>query len=95
MNYDLIENIVDICDKLNAEENVTIFGFGINGDLVLHIYKDSDYRRKINEDNFNLVSICTTQNEKQVDDTEDIYVTDGTLHKELERIWNYKELRTL
>lgn len=105
MNYDFvfgvsipmkkqIDEIIDICDKLDAEESATIFEFGMNGDLVLHIYKDSDYNREIDKDSFNLVRIHTAQNGEWVDDTEDAYVVDGALWNELERIWNYKEFAT-
>lgn len=31
---DIINQIIDICGKLEAEENVTIFEFGENRDLV-------------------------------------------------------------
>ena len=41
-----------------------------------------------------MVVISTWQKGIPVDDTEDIYVTDGSLYKELERIWNYKEFAT-
>lgn len=92
---DQIDEIVDICDKLNAEESATIFEFGANRDLVLNIYKDCEYNRGIDEDYSNLVTIHTAQNGEWVDDTEDTYVTDGALYKELERIWNYKDFGTL
>ena len=106
MNYDYtfgtsismekqIESIVDICDKLDAEESATIFEFGKNGDLVLHIYKDCDYHREIDKDYSNLVTIHTAQNGKWIDDTENTYVTDCALWKELERIWNYRDFGTL
>jgi hypothetical protein len=90
---DIINQIIDICDKLEAEENVTIFEFGENRDLVLVLYKDCDYDRK--EDIYNLVTISTRRNGEYVDDTGDIHVTDGSLYRELERIWNYKNLKTL
>ena len=103
MNYDFrfgvsapmekqIEEIADICDKLDAEEKATIFEFGSEGDLVLHIYKDCEYH---GNDDFNIVTIHTAQNGEWVDDTGDIYVADGSLHKELERIWNYRDFATL
>lgn len=106
MNYDFcfgvsipmeeqIEEIIDICDKLNAEESATIFEFGTNGDLVLHIYKDCDYNREIDGNAFNLVKVHTAQNGEWVDNTEDTYVTDGALRRELERIWSYKDFGTL
>lgn len=106
MNYDYtfgvsvsmekqIENIIDVCDKLDAEESATIFEFGANGDLVLRIYKDCEYNRTIDKNYSNLVTIHTAQNGAWVDDTGDTYVTDGALYRELERIWNYKDFGTL
>lgn len=89
----IINKIIDICDKLEAEEKVTIFEFGKNRDLILVLYKDCDFDRK--EDAYNLVTISTRQNGKYVDDTRDIHVTDGSLYRELERIWNYKNFGTL
>lgn len=90
-----IAEIIDVCDKLEAEEKAIIYEFGINRDLVLHIYKDCDYNRMIDEDYSNIVTISTAQNGKWVDDTENTYVTDGSLHKELERIWNCSDFKLL
>ena len=90
-----IEEIIDICDKLKAEEGATIYEFGANGDSVLHIYKDSDYNREVDKDSFNLVRVYTAQNGDWVDDTGDTHVTDGTLYEELERVWHYKDFGTL
>ena len=92
---DQLDEIIDICDKLDAEEKATIFDFGSNGDLVLHIYKDDEYNREINEYYSNLVTIHTAQNGEWVDDTGNVYVTDGELYRELERIWNYRDFATL
>ena len=92
---DQIDEIVDICDKLDTEESATIFEFGANRDLVLHIYKDCEYNREIDKDYSNLVTIHTAQDGQWVDDTGDTYVTDGDLWDELERIWNYKDFGTL
>ena len=91
---ELINEIIDISDKLESEEVAIIYEFGENRDLVLHIQKDEEYNRKINKDYSNLVRICTAQNGQWVDDTEDTYVTDGALYKELKRIYLYKNLRT-
>ena len=87
--------ICTIRDLLDAEESATIFEFGANGDLVLHIYKDCNYNREKDQDYSNLVTIHTAQTGAWVDDTEDTYVTDGALYRELERIWNYKDFGTL
>ena len=87
--------IIDYCNDLEANEKLEVFEFGKNCDLVLHIYKDEEYNPKKDKEYFNLVRISTAQNGEWVDDTEDIYVTDGALHRELERIWNYIDFATL
>jgi len=92
---DLINEILDTCDKLNADDKATIFDYGVNGNLVLHIYKDSDYNREIDENEFNIVRMSTYKDGVTVDDTEDIHVSDNVLIKELERIWNEKDFSTL
>lgn len=90
-----IEAIVDTCDKLEAEESATFYDYGENHDLILYIYKDEEYNREKDPDDWNLVTIHTAQDGTYVDDTEDTYVTDGSLHRELERIWNYRNFETL
>lgn len=90
--------IITECDRLNANEELEVIAFGKNGDLKLHIVKDCDYNREKDEDESNLVTIATLQlfdTFVPVDDTEDTYVTDGALYNELERIWNYKDFKTL
>lgn len=47
-------------------------------DLVLHIYKDEEYNASKDKDSYNIVSISTARNGEWVDDTEDVYVTDGS-----------------
>lgn len=89
---DIITDIIDTCNKLNANDKVTIYNFGEQRDLVLHIYKDEDF---IKGNEYNLVRIHTFQNGLCVDDTEDIYVNDGQLENELQRIWNYESFATL
>lgn len=89
---DIINEIVDICKRLNASEKTTIYEYGENRDLVLHIYKDEDFKEG-NE--YNLVRVYTFQNGSCVDDTEDLYVNDGQLENELQRIWNYESFSTL
>ena len=64
-----------------------------NNDLVLHIYKDEDFDISKGDD-FNIVSISTAQNGRWVDDSGDVYVTDGSLYRELERINDYKKFST-
>lgn len=89
------DTIIDYCNDLQANEKLEVFEFGENFDLVLHIYKDEDFDMANDADNHNIVRISTAQNGKWVDDTEDTYVTDGALHRELERIWNYRDFATL
>ena len=43
----------------------------------------------------NIVTIHTAQDGKWIDDTEDVYVTDGSLCRELERINSYTDMGTL
>lgn len=38
-----IETIIDYCNDLLADEKLTVFEFGENCDLVLHIYKDEEF----------------------------------------------------
>ena len=57
-----------------------------------HSYKDEDYNQKTRE--CNLVVIHTAKNGTFVDDTEDIFVTDGSLERELKRINQYKDFGT-
>ncbi len=63
--------------------------------MVLHIYKDEEFDREKDADYSNMVTISTAQNGKWVDDIENTYVTDGSLYRELERIWNYRDFATL
>ncbi|CUO98007.1 Uncharacterised protein [Anaerostipes hadrus] len=80
-----IDLIIDRCGILNADEKLEVFGFGQEADLTLHIQKDVDYCRETDE--FNLVTCSTYRNGKAVDDTGDVHVTDGSLYRELERIY--------
>ena len=90
-----INTIVKCCNDLSSDEKLEVFVFGKNNDLVLHIYKDEEYDASKDKDYSNLVRISTAKDGKWVDDTEDIYVTDGSLHRELERINNYENFSTL
>ena len=83
------DTIVDYCNDLEANEKLIVFEFGWNCDLVLHIYKDEEYNPAVNNDYCNLVRISTARGGEWVDDSGDIYVTDGSLYRELERIYNY------
>lgn len=87
-------NIISVCDDMEANDVLHIYDFGQNGDLCVDIYKDEEYK---GGDEFNLVVIYVSQLNpdtkilEPVDDTEDTYVTDGSLYRELERIWNYED----
>ena len=91
-----VNSIIEWCDGLDAEDYLYVWDFGANGDLKLEILKDSDYDRDVDSDKWNMVRIYTLQINSDgilelVDDTEDTYVTDGSLYRELERIWNYED----
>ena len=91
--FDLLaDDIIDKCARLPKDEDTIIDRFGINSDLTLHIHKDCDFNPDTGE--FNLVSVSTEQNGKFVDDTGDLYVTDNTLYRELDRIYHYKDFQT-
>lgn len=90
-----IETIIDYCNDLLADEKLTVFEFGENCDLVLHIYKDEEFNTALDKDYSNIVTIHTAQDGKWIDDTEDVYVTDGSLYRELERINSYTDMGTL
>lgn len=94
-NLTSIDSIVDKCNELKANEEFEVLGFGTNHDLTLHIEKDSEYDATVDKDYSNLVTISTFRNKACVDDTGDIYVTDGALYRELERINNYRDFKTL
>lgn len=42
LNRPTIDTIIDYCNDLAANEKIEVFEFGMNNDLVLHIYKDED-----------------------------------------------------
>lgn len=92
------DGIVERCDDMEAGDVLIVYDFGENGDLLLNIYKDEEYR---GDDYCNIVRIYTDQLNSEtkvmepVDDTEDTYVTDGSLERELERIWNYENFSVL
>lgn len=90
-----IIQIIEACDNLQAEDTMVVTEFGVNKDLELHINKDCDYHPDEDADAYNMVQISTNQNDEWVDDTGDTYVTDGSLYRELERIYNYRDFRTM
>ena len=95
LNRPSIDTIIDYCNDLAANEKLEVFEFGKNNDLVLHIYKDEEYDASKDKDYSNLVNISTAKDGKWVDDTGNIYVTDGSLCRELERINSYEKFSTL
>lgn len=95
LNRPDFETIIDYCNDLLSDEKLEVFEFGQNCDLVLHIYKDADFNPDVDKDCWNIVRVHTAQNGEWVDDTEDTYVTDGSLYRELERIYNYQDFGTL
>lgn len=92
---EMINEIIEKCNNLCGNEKLRVEDFGKNKDLTLYIQKDCDYNPEIDKDKWNIFSITTVQNYTYVDDTEDIYVNDGSLYKELERIYNYKDFELL
>ncbi|MGF0148459.1 hypothetical protein ACQRDF_13870 [Lachnospiraceae bacterium SGI.054] len=95
LNRPDIDTIIEYCNDLKANEKLEVYEFGKNNDLDLHIYKDEEYDASRDRDYSNLVRISTAKDGKWVDDTEDIYVTDGSLYRELERINGYEKFSTL
>ena len=83
MTYQLarpaIEKIIDYCNDLLADEKLEVYEFGTNCDLVLHIYKDSEFNAENSNDYANIVTIHTAKDGKWVDDTEDIYQNKGRI----------------
>ena len=90
-----IEEIIDKADALLADNELVVTEFGTNHDLELHIFKDSEFDPEEDEDESNMVHVVTLQNGEAVDDTEDTYVTDGSLYDELVRINEYRDFETL
>ena len=88
-------NIIECCHEMDANEKLIVYDFGENKDLILEVYKDEDFNTEVSETAWDMVTITTIQDGNAVDDTENIYVTDGSLYKELERIWGYQEFATL
>ena len=89
-----INQIIEDCDNLQGDDTMVVTEFGINKDLILYIHKDCDYEPDVDLDESNLVSISTKQNDVFVDDTDNTYVTDGSLYRELNRIYCYENFKT-
>lgn len=80
-----LNRIVEMCEALELDDDLTIKWFGKNEDLELYIHK--------NYDSDTLVSISTSQNGKFVDDVNDISM--DKLYLQLIRIYNYVNFRTM
>ena len=89
---EIIDDIIERCDRLGANEKIEVNGFGKNKDLSVHITKDEDYK---GGEEWNLVDVCTFMDGAPVDDTVGVYVTDGHLYRELYRVYDYKDFSTL
>lgn len=90
---EVFDHLIGLCTGLDADEEMILSCFGKNKDLELHIHKDCDFDKDTGY--ANVVCISTKQNGKYVDDTEDIFVSDGSLYHQLERIYNYENFQTL
>ena len=90
-----VATIIDYCNNLEGNEKLVVFEFGEENDLVLHIYKDEEFDSANDKDYSNIVTIHTARNGEWVDDTEDVYVNDGSLYRGLERINNYTDFGML
>ncbi len=97
--YDIMEQaLASACFAMGASDHMIVWEYGERKDLRLDIYKDQDYNKELGE--YNMVMIITTQktpegNMIHVDDTEDVYVGNGELEKELGRIYHYEGLGTI
>lgn len=89
----LFNHIIELCKGLCPDDHLTIICFGKNEDLKLHIHKDCDFDK--NTGFGNIVCISTEQNDKYVDDVDNVYVSDGSLYHQLKRIYNYEKFQTL
>ncbi len=90
---EIFDHIIELCTGLDADCDMEIICFGKNEDLELHIHKDCDFDKDTGY--ANIVFISTKQNGHYVDDTGDVYVSDGSLYRQLERLYNYKNFETL
>ena len=85
--------IITDCDNLNADEKMTVEGFGKNGDLVLKFDKDYEFNRDVDEDYANSVFIVTEKKGIPIDDSGNVHILD--LWRYLDKIWNEQSLSTL
>ena len=73
---------VDVMCIRNTSEN---YEYLIQNEDASYVYYELEY---------NIVSISTARNGEWVDDTDDVYVTDGSLANELDRIYHYRKFAT-
>lgn len=92
---DVVPAIVKQAHTLLGTDIMTVKRFGEDKDLTLVISKDGDYNPIEDEEYSDLVDITTYKNGHSVDDSIGIYVTDGELAGELERIYGEKEMELL
>ena len=92
---DVVEAIVKYAHNLWGTDMMVVKHFGENRDLSLSITKDEDYNPAEDEEYSDLVDITTYKDGHPVDDSIGIYVTDGELTKELERIYGEKDMALL
>ena len=92
---DVADTIVKNTHRLYGTDMLVVKNFGLYQDLELHICKDGDYDPGKSEEYSDLVDIETKKNGKAVDDAVGIYVTDGQLYHELERIYLEKDMRLI
>lgn len=88
---DAINKIIEKCGSMEAGDKIVVNEFGEDKDLTLYITKDEEFCMETGE--YELVSISTEKDESWVDDTGDTHITDGSLFRELERIYHYREFR--
>ena len=81
-----IDDIIDQCHALLANEQLVIEGFGPDEDITLDIEKDCEYDPSVDEDYSDLVDIVVFKDGQLVEDAVSVYVTDGCLCRVLERL---------
>lgn len=88
-----IDGLIAQCDDMAADSVLLVPCFGKDGNMDLYINKDPEFNPGTKD--FNIVTIHTIKDGVVIDDTEDTHVTDGSLERELERIWEGKNLSTI
>ena len=79
-----IDKIVEDCNKLNADESITVPDFGENKDLELNICKNCNFNREKGE--FNRVIIHIKKNGNHEKDIE-AWITENDLWDELDKLY--------